>query len=168
MFTEERRHSDLIERLISQEVMEVLLEGPGVVTRLQYNPEVKLGLGSVLVIPFLGSKVVMIFNNSRSGWEFPGGKIKGKEAPLACAERELAEETGLLAGDMSYICTYAVEKLSTLYTGYICACKIPVFNPSLRSRETSGVGLFSICPSQPSMKDGFAQYIFGRIFKGKR
>ena len=33
-----------------------------------------------------------------SSWEVPAGTVDGDEAALQCARRELAEETGLLAG----------------------------------------------------------------------
>jgi ADP-ribose pyrophosphatase len=37
--------------------------------------------------------------------EFPAGKIDPGEADLACAKRELEEETGYTASDWQYVCT---------------------------------------------------------------
>ena len=37
--------------------------------------------------------------------EFPAGKIDPGEEPLACAKRELLEETGYTATDWQFVCT---------------------------------------------------------------
>lgn len=39
----------------------------------------------------------------RAFWEFPAGKLDAGEAPLACAQRELREETGLLAKNWRHL-----------------------------------------------------------------
>ncbi len=36
-------------------------------------------------------------------WEIPAGKLDAGEDPLACAKRELEEETGLCANDWTYL-----------------------------------------------------------------
>jgi 8-oxo-dGTP diphosphatase len=36
-------------------------------------------------------------------WEFPGGRIEGRELPAAAARRELLEETGLTGGRLEQI-----------------------------------------------------------------
>lgn len=55
--------------------------------------------GSVLILPVMeDAKVVMIrnyrFSVDERLWELPAGTLDGDEAPLACAKREIIEETG--------------------------------------------------------------------------
>ncbi len=38
-------------------------------------------------------------------WEFPGGKVEPGEDPTTAARRELEEETGLVAGELSLLLT---------------------------------------------------------------
>ncbi|MFI5315269.1 MAG: NUDIX hydrolase [Myxococcota bacterium] len=59
--------------------------------------------GASAVVPFLDAEhVVMLrqFRHAAGGviWEVPAGKLDPGEEPLACAARELAEETGYRAG----------------------------------------------------------------------
>jgi ADP-ribose pyrophosphatase len=59
--------------------------------------------GASAVVPFLDAEhVVMLrqFRHAAGGviWEVPAGKLDPGEDPLACAARELAEETGYRAG----------------------------------------------------------------------
>jgi ADP-ribose pyrophosphatase len=74
--------------------------------------------GAAAVVPFLdppGSadpRVLLIrqFRHAADGyiWEVPAGRLDAGEAPEACAERELEEETGMRARRL--------ERLTTIYT----------------------------------------------------
>lgn len=64
--------------------------------------------GAVMVIPLLDDGTVLLerqfrYPVGRSFIEFPAGKIDPGEALLACAQRELGEETGYDAGEWTYL-----------------------------------------------------------------
>jgi len=54
--------------------------------------------GAALVVPFLGNKIVFIQQYraviDEYLWEVPAGTLNPGETPLACAKREVSEETG--------------------------------------------------------------------------
>lgn len=57
---------------------------------------------SAFVVPYFDDGDTMLVRQWRhawdqSSWEVPAGTFDGPEEPLACARRELAEETGLVA-----------------------------------------------------------------------
>jgi ADP-ribose pyrophosphatase len=64
--------------------------------------------GAVMVVPLLDDDTVLLERQyrhplRRSFIEFPAGKIDPGEALLACAQRELLEETGYVAGEWHYL-----------------------------------------------------------------
>lgn len=67
--------------------------------------------GAVAVIPFLApDKIVMVrqFRHpvGEATWEIPAGKMDGREPPLVCVKRELAEETGYQAGRIKKLLSF--------------------------------------------------------------
>ena len=71
--------------------------------------------GSVVILPLLRGtdgeeRVVMIRNHrfavDRVLWELPAGTLDPDEAPVACAGRELVEETGYRAADLSPLLSF--------------------------------------------------------------
>ena len=57
---------------------------------------------SAFIVPYFENGDTMLVRQWRhawdeSSWEVPAGTFDGDEEPLACARRELAEETGLVA-----------------------------------------------------------------------
>ncbi|CUI04385.1 NUDIX domain-containing protein [Massilia antarctica] len=66
--------------------------------------------GAVVILPLLDDGRVLLERQFRYPLgkvfiEFPAGKIDAGEEPLACAKRELQEETGYTATDWQFICT---------------------------------------------------------------
>ena len=61
--------------------------------------------GAAAMVPMLSPEKIILIRQFRycakkTLWEIPAGTIEAGETPLACAERELIEETGYRAGKM--------------------------------------------------------------------
>lgn len=66
--------------------------------------------GAVVILPMLDNDRFLLERQFRYPLnqvflEFPAGKIDKGEEPLACAKRELMEETGYNASDWQFVCT---------------------------------------------------------------
>jgi len=66
--------------------------------------------GAVVILALFDDGRVLLerqyrYPNDQVFIEFPAGKIDPGEASLACAKRELEEETGYAATDWQYVCT---------------------------------------------------------------
>jgi ADP-ribose pyrophosphatase len=66
--------------------------------------------GAVVILALFDDGRVLLerqfrYPNGQVFIEFPAGKIDPGEASLACAKRELAEETGYTATDWHFVCT---------------------------------------------------------------
>lgn len=66
--------------------------------------------GAVVILPLFDDGAVLMerqfrYPLDRVFIEFPAGKIDPGEDPLACAKRELQEETGYTAAEWQFVCT---------------------------------------------------------------
>jgi ADP-ribose pyrophosphatase len=66
--------------------------------------------GAVVILPIFADGSVLLerqfrYPLDRVFIEFPAGKIDPNEEPLACAKRELLEETGYSAKSWQFVCT---------------------------------------------------------------
>jgi ADP-ribose pyrophosphatase len=66
--------------------------------------------GAVVILPLFDDGTVLLERQFRYPLgqvfvEYPAGKIDPGEDPLACAKRELQEETGYTANDWQFVCT---------------------------------------------------------------
>lgn len=66
--------------------------------------------GAVVILPVFDDGTILLERQFRYPLdqifiEFPAGKIDPGEDPLACAQRELREETGYTARDWRFVCT---------------------------------------------------------------
>ena len=89
--------------------------------------------GAVLIVPFLSKDKVILLRQFRPVlntylYELPAGTLKNKEALLACAKRELIEETGYAAksfkklGAIYPVPGYSTEKI-TIYAAEVVKAK---------------------------------------------
>jgi 8-oxo-dGTP pyrophosphatase MutT (NUDIX family) len=78
--------------------------------------------GAAAIVPFLDPKTLLLIKQYRHAvggfiWEIPAGTIDSGESPLACAKRELVEETGFSAenwqeiGEITPLPAYSDERI---------------------------------------------------------
>lgn len=148
------------------------LYGPGVVTVLQFpdacggrpSPE---GADSVIIVPRFGGRLLMVMNEGRAGWEFPGGKVAPGEAPEAAARREAAEEAGATLDELTVVCTYVLYKGDLLSRGVVYAADVISLTQRTDTRVISAVAPFEVVPPHISFADGFVELMF-QMFAGAR
>jgi ADP-ribose pyrophosphatase len=107
-------------------------DGPDARYTVLVNPD------SAFIVPYFENGDTMLVRQWRhawdaSSWEVPAGTFDGDEAPLECAKRELAEETGLVAAQ--YI-TLGIVHGAAFLTGRAHMFLARSITESKRSPET--------------------------------
>jgi 8-oxo-dGTP diphosphatase len=76
---------------------------------IRFADEVELGVvedpaatPASLAVAVCAGEVLMVLDRRRRQWELPGGMREGGESARTAAARELAEETGIFAADLSF------------------------------------------------------------------
>ena len=89
-------------KFIYQETIKKLPDKRKVKMQLIVHP------GAALIVPFLGREQLIMLKQYRPAiddylYEFPAGTLNPDERPLACARRELSEETGYATRRFTYL-----------------------------------------------------------------
>jgi ADP-ribose pyrophosphatase len=83
-------------------VFDVTLENVSLPNGASIDMEIIRHPGAAAIVPLTGNQQILMLKQYRHAigsywWEIPAGTFNGKEEPLACAQRELTEETGFAA-----------------------------------------------------------------------
>lgn len=90
-------------------------------------------------------KLILVKHKKRETYEIPGGHIEEGESLLACATRELKEETGASRFEIKHICDYGVEKDNIITCGGLFYANVSEFGP-LPDFEIESIKEFSSLP----------------------
>lgn len=92
-------------RIVTLRKDTVVLGGGKVATR-----EVVEHPGAVGIVAVMGEDVILVrqyrYAVNSVLLEIPAGKLEPGEGPADCARRELMEETGLVASNLEYVCSF--------------------------------------------------------------
>jgi ADP-ribose pyrophosphatase len=92
-------------------LIEVSLDRIELPSGRQTDREVVRHPGAAAVAPLVSDDEILLVRQYRHPveanlWEIPAGKLEPDEEPLACAQRELREETGFEATEWTEVCTF--------------------------------------------------------------
>ncbi|MBI4395055.1 MAG: NUDIX hydrolase [Candidatus Omnitrophica bacterium] len=107
----------------------------------QFQHEIIFHPGAAVIIPLLGKDQFVLVRQYRTAvrkviWEFPAGTLEQGEAPLACAKREIIEETGFKAKRWKKIGSfYPAPGISTEFMHIFLATQLAPADMSLDCDE---------------------------------
>lgn len=101
--------------------------------------------GSYAVLVCEGS-YLLCYNPWRKQWELPAGKREPYETPNECAIRELYEETGQKAADLTFKGLMKVENTNTGDLKYnpVYFGTLKELQPFIENEETTGIKLWDM------------------------
>lgn len=83
--------------------------------------------------------LVLVFNRYRKVWELPGGLIDAGETPRAAVARELQEEAGCTARNLTWLGLVEVDDGATHF-GAVFACDVDDVPPTFENDEIAAIG----------------------------
>lgn len=107
-------------------------------------------------------KWVFCRHKKRTTWEIPGGHREPGEDILACARRELYEETGAKTFALTQIGVYSASDGTGIGYGMLYYADITEFDPLPAEFEIGEISFFNDCPSEltyPEIQGFLHQYI---------
>lgn len=132
--------------------------------------------GAAAVVPLLEGERLLLVRQYRYPiravtLEIPAGKIDGEESPLACARRELQEETGYIANEWSYLSlTHPTVGYSTEVIHLFLAEDLEAAEEQLLDDEWTEPVVMSLDQALSKIKEGIitdAKTIFGVLWAEK-
>ncbi|MGG4481453.1 NUDIX domain-containing protein [Paenibacillus illinoisensis] len=116
------------------------------------------GIAFVIMVAQFQEKYVVVYNNKRKGWEFPGGTCEPGETPLNAAGRELYEETGAIRFNLE---PFGIYKMNG-NLGMVYYASVEEFNSmsfELPNHEIGGLKLVDALPSGMSFGEMFYTFL---------
>ncbi|MFS0870283.1 NUDIX domain-containing protein [Paenibacillus xylanilyticus] len=112
----------------------------------------------VIMMAQFQEKYVIVYNNKRNGWEFPGGTCEPGETPLEAACRELYEETGAVRFMLEPFGIYEMNgNLGMVY--YAAVDQFDSMSLELPNYEIGELKLVDALPAGMSFGDMFYSFL---------
>jgi ADP-ribose pyrophosphatase len=125
------------------------------------NYYVRESEGFTIVFPVTADERIVLVRQYRYGSdaihiELPAGTLDAGEEPLACAQRELREETGFEAPQWDFVGTYFAEPVRSTAKAYVflAAQAVRTCEPALDATEAMEVELATFDDFRAMLCDG--------------